>query len=393
MYTAGKMARKAEPGLLREMNERAIFDLIRSRGPVSRAELTRHIGISPPTVSKAVANLLEAGFLEEVGTAPVNGAGRPGRIYRLGTGAVQVLGAVIDVRRCCVLCSGLDGKINRDHVLEFPTPSTYQKLIEALADRAQRLMQNNAVTTLGLGISTPGEIDTLQQRILLSPNLHMTDGCSPRDDLHHRLGIETVLIHDTLGTCLAEHAYGAAKGMSDFVMVGTYEGFGVSVVSGGRLLRGHHNMAGEVGHITVDLEGPRCGCGNNGCLETVATDAAFARAVSRRLGRPVEIEEIVRVASAQPIHLAEELERTLEYLAVGIAAVINIFNPQAVLVCARLLDVESDAPARLNEKVNRRALRPLMNGLRIVRAAGDPQQGAIAGIIHHLIRGLGPVID
>ncbi len=387
------MARKAEPGLLREMNERAIFDLIRSRGPASRADITRHMGISPPTVSKAVANLLECGFLEQVGTAPVNGAGRPGIIYRLGTGKVQVLGAVIDVRRCFVLCSGLDGKVSREHVLEFATPPTYQKLIEAIDERAQKLMKADGVTTLGLGISTPGEIDTFRQRILLSPNLHMIDGCSPRDDLRHRLGIETVMIHDTLGTCLAEHAYGAAKGMNDFVVVGAYEGFGVSIVSGGRLVQGHRNLAGEVGHVTVDLNGSRCGCGNSGCLETVATDAALARLASNRLGHHVEIEEIIQTARSKPIHLPAEFEKTLDYLSVGIAAVINIFNPEAVLVGARLFDVEDDAFTRLNEKIAKRALRPLMKDCRVLRARGDTQLGAIAGIIHHLTRGLGPVVD
>ncbi|MEA2710336.1 MAG: hypothetical protein QOF78_2937 [Phycisphaerales bacterium] len=387
------MTRKAQPTLLRELNERAVFEVVRSRGPTSRAELTRHTGISAPTISKAVSNLTEAGFLEEVGIAPQNGAGRPGKIYRLGASKVQVLGAAIDVRRCCVAAAGLDGTLNPIKTLEFPTPDTYEQLINDLAERAERFMRNRAITTLGMGISTPGEIDTTNQRVLLSPNLHMTDGQSPRDDLRERLGIETVMIHETVGTCLAEHAYGIAKGMNDFVMVGVYEGFGVSIVSGGRLIQGKEKMAGELGHITVDLKGEKCGCGNTGCLETVATDAAFARAVSNRIGRKIEVEEIIRLAQAKQIDVSPELEKTLDYLAVGIAAVINIFNPEAVLVCARLLDVHDGVFDRLKQKVERRALKPLMACCRILRAEGNIRQGAIAGIIHHLTRALGPIID
>src|SRR5687767_9793760 len=143
------MLRRAEPTLLRELNERAVFELVRSRGPCSRAELTRHIGISPPTVSKAVANLLEAGFLEEFGTAPTSGAGRPGKMYRLGTRRVQVLGATIDVRRCCVLAAGLDAHIDQQHVMEFATPDCYESLIDGLAERGRRLMAlNSSVATL-----------------------------------------------------------------------------------------------------------------------------------------------------------------------------------------------------------------------------------------------------
>jgi len=387
------MTRKAQPTLLRELNERAVFEVVRSRGPTSRAELTRHTGISAPTISKAVSNLTEAGFLEEVGIAPQNGAGRPGKIYRLGASKVQVLGAAIDVRRCCVAAAGLDGRLNPDKTLEFLTPHDYEQLIDELAERAEQLMRNRAITTLGIGISTPGEIDTLNQRVLLSPNLHMTDGQSPRDDLRERLGLETVMIHETVGTCLAEHAYGIAKGMNDFVMVGVYEGFGVSIVSGGRLIQGKEKMAGELGHVTVDLNGQKCGCGNTGCLETVATDAAFARAVSQRLGKRLEVEEIVRLARAKDIDVSAELDTTLDYLAVGIAAVINIFNPEAVLVCARLLDVHDHVFDRLKQKVERRALKPLMGCCRILRAEGNIRQGAIAGIIHHLTRALGPIID
>ena len=387
---------RIRPGLLRQLNERAVFEIVRDRGPISRAELARQSGITAPTASKVVGKLLKAGFLEEVNADGENSAtskaGRPSKVYRLGTATVQVLGATIDVRRCSVLCSGLDGRVAPRNVLEFPTPQTYSKLIDALAERARSLMRR-PVTTLGLGVSTPGEIDFVNQRVLLSPNLHITDGQSPALDLRRKLGVEAVMFHETIGTCLAEHAYGAAKGLSDFVMVGVYEGFGVSMVSGGRLIHGHEHMAGEMGHVTVDLNGERCGCGNTGCLETVATDAAFARAVSKRLGTRLEVEEIIARARAGAIGPQPELDRTLEYLGVGVAALVNIFNPEAVLICAKMLDAAPGAFERLNEFVRRRALAPLLRNCRLVRAAGDTRQGAIASIIHHLTHALGPVLD
>ena len=390
------MRPRVRPGLLRQLNERAVFEIVRDRGPISRADLTRQSGITAPTASKVVGKLLKAGFLEEVNADGDNSAtskaGRPSKVYRLGTASVQVLGATIDVRRCSVLCSGLDGRVEPGNVLEFPTPSTYPKLINALAEGSHQLMRR-PVTTLGLGVSTPGEIDFVKQRVLLSPNLHITDGQSPALDLRRKLGLETVMFHETIGTCLAEHAYGAAKGLSDFVMVGVYEGFGVSMVSGGRLIHGHEHMAGEMGHVTVDLNGQRCGCGNTGCLETVATDAAFARAVSKRLGTKLEVEEIIARARAGGLDPQPELDRTLEYLGVGVAALVNIFNPEAVLICAKMLDAAPDAFDRLNEVVRRRALAPLLRSCRLVRAEGDTRQGALASIIHHLTHALGPVLD
>jgi N-acetylglucosamine repressor len=291
-----------------------------------------------------------------------------------------------------VLACGLDGQFEDSQVLEFATPGTYERLVEGLAVRALRLMRRGRISTLGMGISTPGEVDFRNQRVLLSPNLHMTDGQSPGADLERRLDIPTVMFHETVGTCLAARAYGAARGMDDFVMVGVYEGFGVSIVSGGRLLEGHEKMAGEMGHITVDIAGERCGCGNTGCLETVATDIAFAQRVCGRLKRKLEVEQIVRLSREGQIDPEPELSRTLEYLAIGIAAAINIFNPQAVLVCARMLDAAPWAFDRLCQMVSKRALQPLLRGCRIIRAEGDTRQGAVAAIIHHLTHSLGPVL-
>ena len=179
------MAGKAKPALLGQMNNRAVFELLMDRGQVSRAELTRHMGVSPTTASKTVARLIEAGLLEELGMGNTTGPGRPGRMYRLGNGNAQVLAAAIDSRSSCVLAAGLDGHIHPDSVYRFPTPRHYSELLSAIIDRAQHLIQTRNVPTLGIGISVPGGIDYRQQRVLLSPNLHMT-GRSITEPRHQR---------------------------------------------------------------------------------------------------------------------------------------------------------------------------------------------------------------
>lgn len=386
-------AKRTDPTLLRQLNERSVFEIVRAKGPISRAELARCTGISAPTASKVVATLLDAGLLEQIGSTRSDRAGRPGKLYRVATGRVQVLGAVIDVRKCCIVSAGLDGKIDPSAFSEFATPRSYEQLIAMLARGALELMKRPKMATLGVGVSTPGEIDSRNQRVIESPNLHILDGRSPSSDLRRLLGIDAVMFHETVGTCLAEQAYGAARGMSDFVMIGTYEGFGVSIVSGGRLIQGKDGMAGEMGHITVNLDGEECGCGNRGCLETVATDPAFARAVSRRVGLSLEIEEIIRRVRRGQLDVTPELSVALDYLAVGIAAAINIFNPQAVLVCSRMLDVVPDALEQLKQRVARRALAPLAASCQVVRAEGNTRRGAIAAILHHLTHALGPSLQ
>ena len=387
------MAGRAKPALLRQLNDRAVFELLMERGQASRAELTRHMGVSPTTASKTVARLVQAGLLEELGIKSASGAGRPGLIYQLGRDNVQVLATAIDVRRCCVLAAGLDGQVHPNSLHDFPTPPTYEQLVDAIVERGQDLISIRNVTTLGMGISVPGGIDYCTQRVLLSPNLHITDGRFPGADVGKRLGINTALVQEIRGACLAERTYGVARGMTNFVMVWAYAGFGSAAVVEGRLLHGQDHMAGELGHMTVDRHGIQCGCGNVGCLETVATDAALARAVSKRLGKTVEIEEVLRLIREKNLDVTAELNDTLEYLAIGIAAAINVFNPEAVLVCASLLDAAPDALAQLTEYVSRRTLAPLMKNCRVLRAKGDTRQGAVAGIIHHLTHALAPDMD
>jgi N-acetylglucosamine repressor len=142
-----------------------------------------------------------------------------------------------------------------------------------------------------------------------------------------------------------------------------------------------------LGHVTVEVRGRRCGCGNHGCLETVATDTALAAAVSARLGRALSIDEIIPLLQAGQLRADEELDHVLEYLAVGLAAVINLFNPSKVFVYGRLLDAAPDVFDRLLDRTRRRALEPSMADCEVIRARGSKRLGAIAGIIHRLTTG------
>ena len=128
-------------------------------------------------------------------------------------------------------------------------------------------------------------------------------------------------------------------------------GLGLAVASGGRLIRGSCGMAGELGHLIIDPGGERCGCGNRGCLETLATDLALAEGVSRKLRRTVSVDQLVDILRQTPERIAAEVDRMLDYLAIGVGAVINIFNPQAVFLCGRFLETSEVLQARLIERV------------------------------------------
>ncbi|MEK6237395.1 MAG: MarR family transcriptional regulator, partial [Planctomycetales bacterium] len=146
---------KIQPGLLRKMNERRILEVIQDRGPLSRAEVRRYSGISAPTVSKTVAALLDAQLLEE-SEVPPTAPGRPSKLLRLARETVQVMGVVVDAKRCWVGAAGLDGHLIDGFAARFPTPGTYEGLVDSIQSNCRELMKRRDVPTLGMGVSIPG---------------------------------------------------------------------------------------------------------------------------------------------------------------------------------------------------------------------------------------------
>jgi N-acetylglucosamine repressor len=377
---------KARLSLWRHLNAREVLEALQIHGPLSRAEIVRRTGLSSPTVTRTVSALIESRLLEE-GEFRQAALGRPGKVLRLASRAVSVLGAAVGVRTCEVVSAGLDGAIQPEHVRTFPTPARYSDLVETIVRKSRELMSEAATTVLGLGVSMPGLLNRRQRRTLVSPNLHQTDGQRLGEDLADRLQLDVALLQESHALCLAERTYGAAKEIDDFAMLDISEGLGLGVVQGGHLVMGHSGLAGELGHVTVELNGQPCGCGNRGCLETVATDTALAAAVSERMGRKVTIEEVVELGQAGKLEAAEEIERVLQYLTVGVAAVINLFNPNKLFIYGCLLDVSADLFDQVLEQTRARALAPSMADCEIIRARGNKQLGAVAGIIHRLTTG------
>jgi len=377
--------------LLRRINERRVLEVIQRYGAASRAVVGRALGMTAPTVSKAADSLLKQGLLEE-GSPLEASVGRPGKLLQFASRTASVLGVVIDSRVGWVLSSGLDGRLIPDRMQQFDVPDTYPALLAAIEVHARKLIHDFGVDPRGIGISVPGLVRLPDNEVVFSPNMHQLDHHRPGIDLSERLGLPCVMVQESHALCLGERMYGEARGVDNFAMLDISTGLGLGVMIGGELLSGQSGLAGELGHITVDPHGIRCGCGNFGCLETVATDSALTRLVSLKVGRDIGIEETVRLIREEGLDVAEELNRTCEYLAIAVAAVINIFNPATLFVHGRLFEADGDLFQRVVNQARERALKTSFSECAIRQARGSKRQGAIAGIVHHLTAAWAPAI-
>lgn len=199
----------------------------------------------------------------------------------------------------------------------------------------------------GIGIAAAGILDTGEGVVTTSPNLPGWDNVPLKKLLVDKLGIDIYIINDASAAALGEHRFGAGKGVNNLVFLTVSTGIGGGIIIDGKLYQGANGCAGELGHIVIESNGPKCNCGNLGCLEALASGTAMAREAVRRLvqgetscmrelveGRLENVTaEVVASAARQGDLLACEVVSSIaNYLGIGLANLVNIFNPELIII-------------------------------------------------------------
>jgi predicted NBD/HSP70 family sugar kinase len=382
---------RVEPALLRRINERRLLEYLQISGPSSRARLRKISGLTAPTVSKVVDSLLEQGLLEEID--PVRPAmGRPGRLVRMASATALVLGVLVDADRCTVVVAGLDGRIDDSRTRHVATPATYEALIEALDRECRMALTGLAGAPQGIGVVVDGLINDRAQQIVCCANLHILDRRNPARDLESRIGVRCRLLKGTSALCLSERACSDAAGRDDFCVFDITTGIGLGIMSGGTLVTGHSGMAGEIGHVVVDPGGALCGCGNRGCLETLATDSAIVRLVSAKVGQVLAPTDVGWLLDQQPADFATEIETVANRLALAASMAINILNPARLLIHSRLFLVSDTRFEAVRAALDRLGLAASVADCLVARTRSSKEQAAIAGIIHEITQTWAPAL-
>jgi N-acetylglucosamine repressor len=262
----------------------------------------------------------------------------------------------------------------------FATPRTYEELLAAIAERVEAINIEH-MPILCVGVSVVGLVDYRRQEIRLAASLPFLDGKSLGQDLSQRLAAECVLVHDAHALCLAEYIYGEARNLDSFAVLDMCTGIGMGVMINHMFLTGHSGFAGEMGHIPIVPNGRKCRCGRRGCLETVASEWALVERVSERLDRTVTFDEVMTLAMKGDKRVRSELNRLCKYLALAMAHVVNLFDPQCVFVNGRLFDELPWLCDHLVARAQQLALEPAFADCRFMPTSGSHMLGAVATAI------------
>ena len=223
-------------------------------------------------------------------------------------------------------------------------------VIQRIIDAADRVLERNSFRATDVGgicVGAAGPVDMLNGIVSTPPNLPGWHAVPLRDILRDHFGIDTYLINDAKAAALGEHRFGAAKGLSHMVYVTVSTGIGGGIIADGSLYVGHLGGAGEVGHMTIDIDGPRCACGNTGCWEAFASGTAMGREAARRLeageASSLAAQFADRFDEVSPVQIGEAALKgdrlalsvvawSARYLGIGLANLVNIFNPEMIVV-------------------------------------------------------------
>ena len=347
------MAKTGNNRFLREMNQAHVLDIIRTRAGVSRIGLAEATGLSATAVGGIVKSLLEDNYIHETGEGESSGGRKP-TLLQLRPRSWYGIGVDVDAR--FLYLSVLDHAGQVVWQLRQPgngkvTPTTTLRRVEALFELALKETRIPRDHVLGFGVSVPGIVEREGRRIAFAPNLSWTDVIL-REPLSERLKLPVYVENESVCSTLCEQWMGSCREVEDFVHINIDTGIGAGLFLKGSLYRGTTGSAGEVGHIVVDDEGPQCTCGNQGCLETLASLDGMVRQAGAD-----SFESFLSSVRAEEPRAVAVMERASRSLGRAVSMLVNTLNPRRIVLGKRFPEYADLALHAVRAEVEREALK------------------------------------
>jgi predicted NBD/HSP70 family sugar kinase len=358
--------RRGNRDLMRAMNRNLLLNMIRAQGPLSRTQLTTLSGLSVGAVSQIVSDLIESNWITEAGESDSTG-GRRQVLLRLNPTAAYVAGLKLMEDRA--VCAVTDLEATVLHYAEHPLPATQtpEPIAQALAQIVIHALAQAGVPrerVRGVGIGLAGVINGDTGIVHYSPFFQWRDVPLARL-VSEELRLPVYLENDVNTLTITEQLFGPGHDVSSFAVVTIGRGIGMGVVIHHQLYRGHKGGVGELGHITVEPDGPPCSCGRRGCLEALAADEAVVREAQSVFDASLTFEQVVSAAQNGHEAACRALARSGHYLGLGLAVVINLFCPELIIVSGEGV---AAGPCRLDpmfEALRANTFNGLLDGVKI----------------------------
>jgi len=381
--------------MLKRLNEIAVLNQIRTHKSISRAELSQITELSPTAIGTITSNLLDKGYIHEIGIGSSNGGRKP-VLFELKPNSFYSIGIDIDINHISVVLIDITGRIVYENLSVMPDSTAFEDVTARIEDVIRGILERFPIglnKLLGIGVSAPGMINSETSEIVFAPNLKWNN-VDVKSHLISFLDVPIYVENDAKTSAICENWIGSCVGEKNFICLNIKAGIGSGIFTDGKLYRGVSGSAGEVGHIVVDMNGPRCACGNYGCLEAMASTSTIVEKV-KELARQgavpslsdikdvdnIGIDQIIKAAIDGDESVKGVLMESAGYIGIAIAYLANIFNPSKVVIGKDFVKYSDLVIDHIRSVASSRALKQAAANLEIIPSSVGEKASALGAAI------------
>jgi len=338
----------ANKELIKKMNTNAILNVIRDKGPISRADIAKALSLNPATISSNVNDLIGARLIKEIGSGESNGGRKP-ILLTLNSAPNYIIGVHTELSHVNIGIINLDGKIIVKNKYKYNNNQVVAgDIISTIVKGIKDIMEISNVDTqkiIGIGLGIHGLVDSEKGVSIFAPAFKWHN-VPIIDILQRNFNTNIILDNDVRVMALGEKWFGKAVSSNNFVLINLGEGIGGAIVINGKLHSGNTFGAGEIGHIKVTQKPYYCNCGNKGCLTTVASEEGLIERLKEKIIKGsstmcdinnITIETIKEAAINGDKTVIKLLKQTGDYIGRSIGMIINILNPERIILTGTIL--------------------------------------------------------
>jgi len=390
---------------VRKVNRSLVLNTLRLHAPVSRAQVANITGLTRGTVSNIVNVLIEEGLVFE-DKLQDSKIGRPSILLGLRPDGGAVIGVEIGVDFISVLLTNFVAETLWETRVQTSLSQSQTDIInqaEKYIDQALSIAKEHRLRPLGIGVGLPGLVNIRQGNLIMAPNLHWKN-LPLRLMWNQRFHLPIYIENEANLSALGEYYYGIARNVDNFIYLTSDIGLGGGIVIDGRLFRGGHGYGGEIGHIQRNPQGEQCGCGRIGCWETQVGPRAVLRRVKIEFQTNQDqvlldacsgdfdnltFDMVVKFALNGNLVCRQAIEEVAVNLGVGIADLVNIFNPDLIVIGGAFILGKDIMQSIIEKTIFSNALQPATDNLRIEfskRSSEACALGAVAVVLDDILR-------
>lgn len=372
---------KVDRYVLQQANKRNIIECIATDGPINQSAIAEKVGLSIPAVMKIVEEFERQGLVHSVGKGKSNGGKRP-EMLELIRAARYAVGVDIGRSHLKLVVADLSGAVLYRESRPTGQAAPAEALIEGMCGMVEQAIAQSGIDEgriLGIGVGMPGLIDCGAGQVIFSPDFGWEDvplRAMMQDRFAHRVMVENA----NLSLARGEHRFGSGQGADFLLCVNVGHGIGAGVVERGKPYLGSSGTSGEIGHMTMDKDGPLCACGNVGCLEALASGEAIARQALDIVQRGIRTQivacaggeesaigakEVFQAAALGDAPALSIVERATEYIGIALASCINLLDPDRIVLCGGLTKAGAPFIDRIKDQVRKRQMKNAGRNVRI----------------------------